>query len=452
MHRIALFLMLICVLVAPVAAQDGYSLPADLPVIEPSNAMRLTQLASIGGTLPGRLVWSPDVSQLAVGTSDGVQVYDTEDWYSPPNTLPIAGSNANILFTSDNNLSVNGKIWDTRSGELIPPTPPSISPTPTRRYISPDGSIEAIPDYQEDEVVVHLVNAQNKPLATLKTELDADVIQMLFSPDGQKLAINLSILDPYYDEYLAATLQLWDVVSGEQIQSWESYGVVNELRFTDDSQKLLMIFTDPKYEGLIAYGTLFIWDAKVATDETTLYIGSPEDYVRASNGRFAVRSGQTSKIYLWTGDILPLGEDSFCDDFETDELLFSADGSILISGVKCGERVLLWDVGGAIIPTKPFIELDSENLIERSAISPDETLVVTSEDGYVAKLWDAHNGVHQFDLEGEGASVQFSADGTLLRGIDSQRNIILWQAATGERLISLPPSALLTDDWSQAVY
>jgi WD40 repeat protein len=453
-RRIAFILVLLCVLAAPIVAQDGYPLPPDLPVIEPDNAAQLTQLASIGGTLPGGLAWSPDGSQLAVGTSEDVQIYNADDWESTPNRLPIARSNYNILFTSDNNLSVNGKIWDVHSGDLIPPTPPSISLTPTRRYLSPDGSIEAIPDYQQDEVVVHLVDAQNNPLASLKTGLDADVsdIGLLFSPDGQKLLINLYLHDPDYEAYFSTVIQLWDISSGKQLLSSSRYGAFDRIVFSEDSLMLLVVVYDPTGESLVNHAEMNLWNTETGEIIKSKLISTFEDYVGSSKGMVAFRSYES--IGLWTGQqyIDFESNDCYSESGNVAELSFSPSGSTLVTGVGCGEQILLWDVSGKIDATKPSVVLDSENLIKSLAFSPDETLIVTGEDGLVAKLWDAHNGVHLFDLAGEGAGVRFNADGTLLRGIDSQQNIILWKPTNGERLISLPHSALLNADWSQAVY
>ena len=86
---IALFMIILLVNI-PAAAQDGYPLPENLPPITPENAAQVTELGRVGGVLPGDLVWSPDGTILAAGTSAGVKLYNADDLTSDP--LQLSGS------------------------------------------------------------------------------------------------------------------------------------------------------------------------------------------------------------------------------------------------------------------------------------------------------------------------------------------------------------------------
>jgi WD40 repeat protein len=68
----------------PVRAQgDG-----EHPVITPENADRLVQIGQLGRGWINAVAWSPDGSVLAVGSSNGVYLYDASDWDAPPRELP----------------------------------------------------------------------------------------------------------------------------------------------------------------------------------------------------------------------------------------------------------------------------------------------------------------------------------------------------------------------------
>ncbi|MEO8610497.1 MAG: WD40 repeat domain-containing protein [Chloroflexota bacterium] len=461
MRRFALFFIASFLLVIPAHAQDGYPLPANLPLITPNNAAQLTQLASIGGTLPDGLAWSPDGVHLAVGTSAGLQIFDSANLDAKPFSISGPDISRNYYFDSRGHLVVSKdkgqEKWDVQTGQLFPPTPQSTTTPPaTHHYVSSDGNVEAVPDFQYGQIIIHLADPRVTPakkLDDLNTGLDADFSNMTFSPNGRKLVIQANHRSTDGDVYPAPIIQLWDVSSRTLIKKWPiPYSQIDELVFSADSHLLGVVESDGTWDSEVTDGELQIWNTATGELFDRMDIYEPSDYVTTSNGRFAVRHNED--MVLWTGqDFIHLPASGCPGENENNALLrFSPSGNSLFTDVNCGEQIQVWDVTGKIDPNQPSVMLDSDNLITWVVFSPDEKRVVTNEKNFVARIWDAQSGATLFDIEGEAQGVSFSTDGTLLGGFDGKGNRVLWDASTGKQIITLLPSTYLNADWSQAAY
>jgi hypothetical protein len=91
---------------------------SQLQTISPTNAHNMTQLWQLGLGTARQASWSPDGSFLAVASSVGVWVYDSQDLNSAPHLLESQGALTTIAFSSNGLMlasgAVDGKLtlWD----------------------------------------------------------------------------------------------------------------------------------------------------------------------------------------------------------------------------------------------------------------------------------------------------------------------------------------------------
>ena len=102
--------------------RDGYNLPSDLDIIGPGNIHQLTEIARWGKGRVYGLAYSPNGSQVAVATGQGVYYYETHQ-YEMARFVPIENLNWSLIFS--NNLTYLAQagdgveIWDLNTGQLF---------------------------------------------------------------------------------------------------------------------------------------------------------------------------------------------------------------------------------------------------------------------------------------------------------------------------------------------
>ena len=114
------------------------------------------------------------------------------------------------------------------------------------------------------------------------------------------------------------------------------------------------------------------------------------------------------------------------------KIVFSQDGRFASGG---GEELILWDATGL-----PLNTVTGHKWLGRSvAFSPDGTLASGNWGGTI-DFWDAGTEQHEKRLTGHGAvvrSVAFSQDGSTLASV-AGKTIRLWDTSTGQHKMSLP--------------
>ncbi|HRF99343.1 MAG TPA: hypothetical protein PLZ51_29220, partial [Aggregatilineales bacterium] len=108
---------------------------AENPIITPQNASQVTQLAMIGRGIPERTAYSPDGNMIAVSSSVGIWLYDTNDLSAEPRLLSDKAQYGHIIpitFSPDSHFIAGGTggelysnqgsviyIWDVKTNELM---------------------------------------------------------------------------------------------------------------------------------------------------------------------------------------------------------------------------------------------------------------------------------------------------------------------------------------------
>ena len=337
--------------------------------------------------------FSPDGQLLAVATSVGIWLYDTET-YTPRNLIAAdKGGITAIAFSADSRRLAGGSghytlsVWNARSGKLLKTfgleksnpeavwEPMSVASV----AFSPDGSKLMSFARYEDTLRVWDVRTGN----LLKTFRDrtAPANSAAFSPNGQTLALGCG-------DWEFGSVNLWNAETGEHREIL-GVGQVIAIVFSPDSRTLGAV-TGYDYDDR----DLYVWD--VHTEK-----------------RLHKLIGHTRSIYA---------------------LAFSANGLIATGGSK-GDRMLrMWDTRtGDLLKTFK----GHTDLVRALAFSPNGDTLASASSDNTLRLWDAETGHEKKVLMehiGWGVDAVFSPDGEWLASVSSDDKIRLWDRRTGHLL------------------
>ena len=218
------------------------------------------------------------------------------------------------------------------------------------------------------------IAAEHSNIATF--EHTAGVRSVSFSPDGSLLASGAS----------NGTIFVWDVETGEKVETLAGQGGIISLSFSPDSTLLAW--------GSLGSSRVFVWDVETGERVETI-------------------AGHTDGVH---------------------SLSFSPDGSLLAVGTREG-RVFLWDVAvGERVETL----IGHTDWVESVAFAPDGSLIASASSDGTVKLWDVETGERVKTLvEHTGwywwiYPVAFAPDGTLLIFDPLESTVRVWDVETGE--------------------
>ena len=357
--------------------------------------------ARLGKGIIGQIRYSPDGTQLAVGSSIGIWIYNAHT-SKELNLLTGHTKGAGcIAYSPDGNILASGGtvdtgticLWDPNTGEHKV-TLGEHEERVTCVEFNLDGSILASGSVDETIQLWDVVTGKHK--ATLERHTGGHEL-IVFSPDGNTLASSgKNVLGSIVG---SETIQLWDTETGQQkvsllLEEADS-DFVNSIAFSPSGDTIVSGGAYKKYGGLWSRasdygGTIRLWD--VATGELK------EILTKHNESVFTVA--------------------------------YSPNGTFLVSGSKDG-TILLWDT--AMYQLKAELTGYSDAI----AFSPDSsTLAIAGRDRKI-KLWDAVSGEHKLTLTentDEVYSLVFNPDGRTFAGIGGDSTIRLWDAVTGEHL------------------
>lgn len=328
--------------------------------------------------------YSPDGTILAVATTIGIWIYDTET-YQERSLLAHNNKRVEKISFDAKGTTLASKewlgsitLWDVRTRKLKKTIINNSS------VLSPDGETFANVLYKE----IHLrdtVTGKSKHI--LKGHKDFVSI-LLFSPDGETLASGSK------DQ----TVHLWDVATGERKETLAGHPApLTRIIFSPDGSTLTSVSDDK---------TIYLWDTATGERKKTLadqgVITEPLErqeviervFFSSDGGALAtVRFNNTIRLWDTTAGTL---KQTFAGVKQTDipkgigKVLFSPDRRMLVS-ITGGGKVHLWDVVTGTC--KPLTE--SPGYVNSAALSPDvRTLATGTFDGTI-HLWDVATGKHK---------------------------------------------------------
>ena len=344
-------------------------------------------IARLGKGRINDMRYSPDGTLLAVATTIGIWIYDTET-YQERSLLAHSNKGVEKISFDAKGTTITSRerfggltLWDVTTRK------PKKTPTNLSSVLSPDGETFANTDYTNKIHLRDTVTSESKHILEGHTDF---VSILLFSPDGQTLASGSK------DQ----TVHLWNVATGEQKKTLTGHpSPVTRIIFSPEGSTLMSMSDDK---------TIYLWDTA---------------------------TGERKKTIADQGVITePLERQEMIES-----AFFSTDGDILVT-VRFNNTIRLWDTTtGALIQTLTSQEIDVkqtdyEKKIGKVLFSPDKRILVGIGDGEI-HLWDVVTGAYKFLTEYPGYvnSAALSPDVRTLATGTFDGTIRLWDVDTGKQ-------------------
>ena len=367
------------------------------------------------GWISKDITYSPDGTLLAVLSSIGIWLYDTDTLREHALLTRHTREVYSVAFSPDGQTIASGS-WEevclydvataTQKGTLT-----GRIGYVTSLAFSPDGKTIAAESNNE----VHLWDVAT---GTQKGTLTGQVSggrTISFSPDGNTIATGSG-----------NEVFLWDVAAGTQKGTLTGHtGEVYNVAFSPDGKTIASASQDntvllwdaatgSKKHTLIGH-TYYVLSVSFSPDGNTIATGSYDHTVRlwdvATGTEKATLTGHTHWVY---------------------SVSFSPDGQTIASGSQ-DNTVGLWDVASG---TQKGTLTGHTTEVKSVAFSPDGNTIAT--EGWPVRLWDVATGTEKATLTGTGGllSVEFSPDGRTIVG-GSYETVHLLDVATGTEKATL---------------
>ena len=396
------------------------------------------------------IAYSPDGSEIAVGTTLGVELINASS-FEQKDFIPIkAGKCQSIAYSPDGQqIAVAAGewvwIWDRRTDETVELRE---SHDVNAVQFGPDGRIYAflLNGHIDvwDTATLPVALAGSKPARTLHGHRYR-VKALAFSPNGALMATGSA-------DY---KVRLWDAASGEYVRSLTGAGVVHSVAFTADSRQVVAASEDG----------VRVWAAESGRIVKTLTAkGNARRFMlvtTAAASEFAIASVD-GRVEVWDVTL----ENRILEskvDVGTLAIAFHPNGRRFITATPY--TLKQWDgtSGRRLNVRDTYYQVDafgfSANsgrliLSARRAVTPAGAPSAPGQQGWKAAgkvlfegiliLWDVPNGeeVHRWVVhQGQIDAVRFSPDGTKIMswatqensptyGTQTQQIIRLWDATT----------------------
>ena len=289
--------------------------------------------------------------------------------------------------------------------------------------LSPDG--KRLASASHDGTVRVWDAATRQETLTLKGD-NGSVVSVAFSPDGRRLAsashglMTELRIHPVREFF---PIWVWDAATGQRILTLKGHnGWVGSVVFSPDGKRLASA-------GQMD-GTVKVWDA--ATGHETLTIGkyTPGDYVG---------------LLLSSVTFSPDGKRLASAGLQE----FAGKGTVQVWDAATGQGILTLKGHTSVVVSVAFSpdgkrlasassDLDRSGLF-RERLRPDGKRLAFASSDQTVKLWDATTGQEIVTLKRYGlvSRVAYSLDGKRLASATYDGTVKVWDAATGQEILTL---------------
>jgi WD40 repeat protein/tRNA A-37 threonylcarbamoyl transferase component Bud32 len=397
-----------------------------LLILEAATGKELVSRPPTGHMTAG-LAFSPDGKALALASWDGtVKLCNADTGEVSHTLLGHSGRVHSVVFHPDGlRLASAGwdetvRIWEAVTGKEIMTLRGHKSPVYGVAF-SPDGKLLASAGSNGNLRIWEL--ATGRSIQSLTPRLGA-VLSTAFSPDSRYLAYSGG----------DGTVRVWDVESGiERVIFRGHTAPVESVQFSPDSQRL--VSASPQQ------GAVKVWD----------FTRPPEQAIFA---RVRGRADQIIKVRDLTGRAETAVLARTGPDIEA--LAFHADGRKLVS-VAVGGKLQTWDASSGLLEDQLSLPMCDELVSPAvlAAFNPGGTRIAgrAREDDRLVKVWNVADGKEVGSFRAHTLPVlcvRFSSDGRKLvtcasdpRAAGLPHEIMVWEAATGNRLATLTGQGLV---------
>ena len=367
--------------------------------------------ARLGKGSINELAYSPDGTLLAIASTIGVWLYDTNTYQEINLLTEHTGRVESVAFSPDGTTLASGSSWG--SIQLWDVATGTVKQTLTGHTVwsvafSPDGTTLASGSADD---TIRLWDVDTGTVKQTLTGHTGWVWSVAFSPDGTTLASGSR----------DNTIRLWDVATGTGKQTLTGHTrEVRSVAFSPDGTTLASGSTD---------NSIRFWDVATGTLKNALtgHGGSARSVAFSPDGT-TLATGSWTGIRLWDVDTGTLKNALTGHTGEVRSVAFSPDGNALASG-SWDDTIRLWDVATGTLKQTLTGHTGWVNSV---AFSPDENTLASISWSTIG-LWDVATGTLKNALTGHTGwawSVAFSPDGNTLASGGGD-GIRLWDVATG---------------------
>ena len=385
-------------------------------------------------------VFRPDGKQLALATSEDIQLWDTATGvlHSTFKHFHRYRGCCTFVFSPDGDRLADGswnntiRLWDPRTGALCNELKGhkegvwTLAFQPNCKQLA-SGSVDGIIHLWD--LAAELLGSDDQSKEVSHSLLQGDSgrsLSVILSPNHQLLAFSSSgsavrVFNPR-NRQLVSTLQ-------------ETIDILNMI-FSSDSKQLIVTYGD---------GTIRFWDAITGALCRTLRTrGTRAIALSSDDQRLAVSDRGENEIEILD---LATGKPHITFKEQVDQITvamaFSPSGKNL---AMCDypAKIMLWDLAAGALRTT--IEGHSRQ-VRALAFSNSETWLASSSDDQTVRIWDLATGtiLQMFDIGSEVVQLSFSADDSYLDTSRGRMQLF----STSQNVQDKPTSAIwvLEHDW-----
>ena len=404
------------------------------------------------GYMRAHMAWSPDGVSIAATVSDEVHIWNantrqrarTLSGHADAVTTIAWSSGGRRLASASRDAAI--RIWDVNSGQLLQnlSAPNEIvdsaawSPNGTRLATASRES-RALRIWRvetgEEDVRIKVENAFE--------EENSFPVCLAWSPRGEQIATG----------NWNGSIQLWALSSGELALSLKGHELpVQSICYSPDGEQLASTGND---------GTVRIWELASGDEIHSLkgHRGFGYAVSWSPDGDWLASGGKDKTVRIWN---INTGEEELMLSGHTEaagSVSWSSDSRLLATSGS-DRTIRVWDLWGEYRPRQPETLTGHTEMVWMAAWSPDGTQLASSSgemgsvgDDPSVRLWKRASGGWQLTRTLLGheqlvRSVCWHPDSKRVASASHDNTVKIWDAETGDEILTLPATRSHTVAWS----